>query len=98
MDLFVSPEGDSEKRISHGQMEGVAVARPIESQASISVAEGDIRRAGDLYSSGGNAGSVGEGPLLQVCSEATSGWTRRVNRRGRIQDQLGAAVLPGLGY
>ncbi|XP_037466210.1 insulin-like growth factor-binding protein 6 isoform X2 [Triticum dicoccoides] len=46
MDLFVSPEGDSEK--SHGQMEGAAVARPIESQASISVAEGDIRRAGDL--------------------------------------------------
>ncbi|XP_037463497.1 putative protein FAR1-RELATED SEQUENCE 10 isoform X1 [Triticum dicoccoides] len=81
MDLFVPQEGDSEKRISHGQMEGADVARPIESQASISVAEGDISRAGDLCSGGGNAGSVGEGPLLQVCSEATSGWTRRVRIR-----------------
>ena len=65
------------RRISHGQMEVVAVARPIESQASISVAEGDIRRAGDICSGGGNAGSVGEDRLLQVCSEATSGCTRR---------------------
>ncbi|KAM3372528.1 hypothetical protein ACQJBY_019427 [Aegilops geniculata] len=97
MDLFVPPHGDSEKRISHGQMGGNDFGRPMESQASISVAEGDIRRAGDLCSGGGNAGS-GEDRLLQVCSEATSGWTRRVNRRGRIQDQLGAAVLRGSGY
>ena len=52
-------------------------ARPIESQACISVAEADIRRAGDLRSGGGDAGFLGEDPLLQVCSEATSGWTRR---------------------
>ncbi|XP_037461618.1 uncharacterized protein LOC119332544 isoform X1 [Triticum dicoccoides] len=56
-------------------------ARPIESQASISVAEADIRRAGDLRSGGGDAGFLGEDPLLQVCSEATSGWTRRVRIR-----------------
>ena len=55
MDLFMEPNGDSEQRISHGPTGDTGAARPIESQASISVAEGDIRRVGDLCSGGGNA-------------------------------------------
>ncbi|XBI25002.1 hypothetical protein VPH35_050000 [Triticum aestivum] len=163
MDLSIETEGDSEQRLSRGRAGPAGAARPVESQASISVAEADIRRAGDLRSGGGDAGFLGEHPLLQVCSEATSGWTRRVrirkapaerelnpnrksalelsmrafilkrdgnvvnpavgtsfdsldeayqfynlylwelgfgirvNQRGRIQDQHGAAVLPGSG-
>ncbi|XP_044409839.1 uncharacterized protein [Triticum aestivum] len=79
MDLSMETEGDSEH--SRGHAGNTGAARPIESQDSISVAEADIRRAGDLRSGGGDAGFLGEDSLLQVCSEATSGWTRRVRIR-----------------
>lgn len=59
----------------------VMYRRPIESQASISIAEGDIRRAGDRCSGGGTVGFVADDAGVQVCSEATSGWTRRVRIR-----------------
>ncbi|KAM3300306.1 hypothetical protein ACQJBY_041371 [Aegilops geniculata] len=77
-------QADAEDRISHGQLvvllrRGLLNLNPRLLSASPRP-EGDICRAGDQCSGGRicRAGFVDEERLVQVCSEATSGWTRRI--------------------
>ena len=55
----------------------IAMAGPVESQASLSIAEAEVCRVGDDAQGGGSVGFPAMGEDFNVCSEATSGWTRR---------------------
>uniref|UniRef100_A0A8I6XQ01 Protein FAR1-RELATED SEQUENCE n=1 Tax=Hordeum vulgare subsp. vulgare TaxID=112509 RepID=A0A8I6XQ01_HORVV len=79
MDELAAQQADVSPCIGGATADLVALAGPVESQASLSLAEADLLRGGDpvlLVEGGDGLGTAGGG--LHVCSEATSGWTRRV--------------------
>ncbi|KAE8786189.1 hypothetical protein D1007_39973 [Hordeum vulgare] len=79
MDELAAQQADVPPCIGGATADLVALAGPVESQASLSLAEADLLRGGDpvlLVEEGDGLGTAGGG--LHVCSEATSGWTRRV--------------------
>ncbi|XP_037442015.1 uncharacterized protein LOC119310327 isoform X1 [Triticum dicoccoides] len=56
----------------------IAMAGPVELQASLSIAEAEVCCVGDRAHVGESVGFPPEEGDFNVCSEATSGWTRRV--------------------
>ncbi|KAI5004847.1 hypothetical protein ZWY2020_032090 [Hordeum vulgare] len=81
MDELAAQQPDVLPCIGGATADLVALASPVESQASLSLAEAELLRGRDpvlLVEGGDGLGTAGGG--LHVCSEATSGWTRRIGK------------------